>query len=136
MRRGKRRVQVHFLPVRRPDQKRTQRDAELKIAEAKAHAAKVAHSKKRGLRYSSRSISEHSPQTHNKDAGKAISSTRTPASPVLCTAVEYWSTGKLDPFVILAADLSRLERDLIHFCKGYHSDRTRLTVRRYYDCGL
>ena len=37
--------------------------------------------------------------------------------PVMYQVVESGSTGKLGPFALLAVDMSRLDRDLLHFCE-------------------
>jgi hypothetical protein len=109
-------IRVHFLPVRGADKKVARRDAELEIAEARAHAAKVVHQRQRDKRNGSRHGSKFHPQMPKPDTGATASETGLVALPVY-HLVESGRTGKLDPFVLLAVDMSRQDRDLLHFCE-------------------
>ena len=114
MKRSRGHNRVYFLPVHAPNRKTTQHDIELVKAEARAHAASVSYSQQRGPSFHRHGTRSRCP-CH---AGKTQARNSTPeALALLHEPIESGSRGKLDPFIRLAADLPRRDRDLIHFCK-------------------
>lgn len=106
---------LHFIPFR-PSSKTSQREVELEKSEVRAHAAKVFHAQRkdrsRQWLKSKAGCGTRLIQAHTSDEKPPIQS-----PPVIYQAVEDGSSGKLDPFLKLAVNLPRRDRDLVHFCE-------------------
>ncbi|ETI20036.1 hypothetical protein G647_09051 [Cladophialophora carrionii CBS 160.54] len=132
-------MRVHFLPVRPPNVKTTQREVELDQAEARVHAATVSS---RWRQYAAPPESLADSKGRNSKGKRTGGRTRSARSrhltarhfdkenrpgpiqedtalrvQVAYPVIERGKSGRLDPFIRLAGedDLSRRDRDLIHF---------------------
>jgi hypothetical protein len=108
-------ARIHFLPVKGTNRTTTKREEELEQSEARAHAATVSSSWKSCPRQPQPSAKNGPGQDRRKKTQRPDSSVE-PLT-VVYTPIERGNSGRLDPFIQLAADLSRQDRDLIHFCR-------------------
>ena len=105
----KKNSRIHFVLVRAPHEI-CGRDAELDLANARAHTARISHTRRKD-RQKRRTDGIPSKSNYRlQDITETTSCTTT-----ICQAVESSSCGQLDPFLNLATDLSLHDRELVHF---------------------
>ena len=124
------RLPFHFITFHSPNRKTFRRDTELGNSKARAHVARVSH-RKRKERY----LPKNGFRSHSKGLG-AEPELRDfylslGALTVMHHPVESGNTGNLDPFIRLAADLSRQDRNFVHFCKTILAKTGSLSPQTY-----